>query len=508
MKRGDKAQGNQSRGDEVRGDEVRGDEVRGDEVRGDEVRGIEILRCGAQTPIDRLRGQRTDRLCFLSRRRPRLGASPHSVGFQSHALHLRAIHLRASLTALLALLLFSGTAWASPPPAPVDKHFYDYDAAAPFAVTQVPDKEAMAEVGGDIRVTRVTYPSPVVTPYPANNSVTAFLFQPNTPGPHPVMLVEHEWLPVKLTNEFVLCATLARAGVAAFLVVQPYSYNRRVTPRVEDVELLSGSDAQTVAAVRQAVLDNRRALDWLQTRPDIDPAKMGVAGISLGGILAPLIAGVDHRARVLVTIVGGGDVSDLVYDSFITYGLRPSLLYHGVTFDSIKCDYVNIEPTNWLSGFDPRNAILFNGRFDVFVNPQMAHHLANALGGAPIVWIPTGHYGTVFATKKIEAIGAEFVRSRFGLSAAPFTAPKTLSAPTIKLGLLFGGQEGVSPLAAYQLITVGPGARYSVDGQATLHGLAIAPSFRIDESNSLGLEVPLLHGKPRTRLFYSFTFTL
>ena len=399
-------------------------------------------------------------------------------------------------------------AHAAPQSAPVNPHFYDYDASAPFPVTQTPDKEAMAEVGGDIQVTRVTYPSPVVTPYPVNNSVTAFLFHPTTPGPHPVMLVEHEWLPVNLNNEFVLCATLARAGVAAFLVVQPYSYNRRILPRVENVELLSGDASQTVAAVRQAVLDNRRALDWLQTRPDIDPARMGVAGISLGGILAPLIAGVDHRARVLVTIVGGGDVSDLVYDSFITYGLRPALLYRGESFDSLKREYVNIEPTNWLQGFNPQNALLFNGRFDVFVNPKQAHHLAKALGGAPIVWIPTGHYGTVFAEKQIEAVGAKFVRSRFGLDAAPFTPPSSLPAPTIKLGLLFGGQEGVSPMIAYQAITGGPSARYSLDGQLTLHGISLAPSFRVDESNSLGLELPLLHGKPRPRLFYSFTFTL
>ncbi len=413
----------------------------------------------------------------------------------------------------LALILFflfflCTSVHAAPAPTPVDPHFYDYDQSAPFSVTQTTDKAAMAAVGGDIQITRVSYPSPVVTPYPANNTVTAFLFQPKTPGPHPVMLVEHEWLPVALTNEFVLCATLARAGVAAFLVVQPYSYNRRVLPRVPEVELLSGDTHQTVSAVRQAVLDNRRALDWLQGRPDIDPARMGVAGISLGGILAPLIAGVDHRAKVLVTIVGGADVSDLVYDSFITYGLRPSLLYHGVTFDSIKQGYAPIEPTNWLAGFNPKNALLFNGRFDVFVNPKQARHLAQALGGAPIVWIPTGHYGTVFAEKRIEAIGAQFVRARFGLSAALFTPPPSLPAPTVKLGLLFGGREGVSLLAAKQLLTGGPGDRYSVDGQLTFHGLSVAPSFRLDESNSLGIEFPLLHGRPKPRLFYSFTFTL
>ena len=414
----------------------------------------------------------------------------------------------ALLIGILAVFLKGSLVLAAPQPAPVDPHFYDYDAHAPFAVTQTVDTKVMAEIGGDLTVLRVTYPSPVVTPYPINNLVTGYLFLPKTPGPYPVMLVEHEWLPVNLANEDVLCATLARAGVAAFLVVQPYSYIRRVVPRVPDVELLSGDTHQTVAAVRQAVLDNRRALDWLQTRPDIDSTRIGVAGISLGGILAPLIVGVDHRARVLVTIVGGGDVSDLVYDSFITYGLRPSLLYHGVTFDSIKHDYVNIEPTNWLHGFVPKNALLFNGRFDVFVNPKMAHHLANALGGAPIVWINTGHYGTVFAEKQIEAVGVKFVRSRFGLDSASFTPPSSIPAPTIKIGLLLGGQEGFSPVIADQLLTVGPGARYSLDGQLTLHGLAVAPSFRIDESNSIGLEIPLLHGKPRPRLFYSFSFVL
>jgi len=74
-------------------------------------RGIEILRCGARTPTLRLRGRRTGkcRSSFLSvpssflsvpnlsPRRWRLGASPHSAGFQSHALY--------SLALLFPLLL-------------------------------------------------------------------------------------------------------------------------------------------------------------------------------------------------------------------------------------------------------------------------------------------------------------------------------------------------------------------------------------------------------------------
>jgi len=412
-----------------------------------------------------------------------------------------------ALMLLLALLSLGGAALAAPQPVPVDPHFYDYNARAPFPVTQQPFSTPYA-TGTGFRALRITFPSPVVTPYPVNNTVTGFLFLPDTPGPHPVMLVEHEWLPTTLATEFEMSARLAKAGIAAFLIIQPYSYNRRPLPRIEGVELLSGDVPQMVGALRQAVLDARRAMDWLSTRPDIDPTRMGISGISLGGVLAALIAGVDRRAQFLVTIVGGTDVSDVIFDSAITSGLHPALLYHGVTYDSLKRDMAPVEPANWLRGFDPKNALLFNGRYDVFISPKQARHLAEALGGARIVWTPTGHYGAVFAQKQIEATGIQFLRSRFGMDPAPYNPPSSLSAPTIKIGLLIGGREGVSPALAYQVINFDRTARFSLDGQLTLHGLSVAPSVSLDESNSVGLELPLLHGRPRPRLFYFFHFVL
>lgn len=406
---------------------------------------------------------------------------------------------------LLSLLCFCAS--AAPKPVPINRHFYDYDSQAAFPVTSEPFATPFAR-GKGFHALRITFPSPVVTPYPVDNTVTGFLFLPDTPGPHPVMLVEHEWLPTTLKTEFEQSQSLAQNGIAAFLIIQPFSYNRRPQPRLPDVELLSGNVPQMVGALRQAVLDARRALDYLSGRPDIDPQRMGVTGISLGGVLAPLIAGVDRRAKVLVTIVGGTDVSDVIWDSFITSGLHPALLYHGVTFDSLKRDMAPVEPSNWLQGFNPDNALLFNGRYDVFISPKQAHHLSEALGGARIVWTPTGHYGAVFAQRQIQDIGIKFLRSRFGLDAAGYVPPAQLAAPTIKLGLLVGGREGLSPAIAYQAITFGPQHRLSLDGQLTLHGLAVAPALRLDESNEIGFEFPLLHGTPRPRLFYLFHFVL
>lgn len=411
--------------------------------------------------------------------------------------------------AALVLLLMSlaAVAAAAPQAVAVDPHFFDYDARAGFPVTERPYTNPYA-TGGGFHIVRVTFPSPVVTPYPVDNTVTGFLFLPDAPGRHPVMLVEHEWLPTTLATEMQMSAGLARGGVAAFLIIQPFSVNRRPVPRIPNVELLSGDVPQMVGALRQGVLDARRAMDWLGARPDIDSTRMGAAGISLGGVLAALIAGVDRRARVLLTIVGGVDVADVVFDSFITSGLHPDLLYHGVTLDSLKRDMAPVEPANWLRGYGAENALLFNGRYDVFISPKEAHHLSEALGGARIVWIPTGHYGAVFAQKQIQDVGLRFLRARFGLDPVAYKPPPQLSAPTIKIGLLAGGREGVSPALAYQAVTFGPKRVLSLDAQITLHGPQVAPVLRLDESNEVGFEFPLTHGKPRPRLFYMFHFVL
>ena len=394
---------------------------------------------------------------------------------------------------------------AAPLPGPavgqanVDPNYYRYDATAPFTTTVVPD----GTWGGVTRL-RVTYPSPVVTPFPVNNIVTAYLFQPSGPGAHPAVVVLHEWLPVNLNNEFNVAAALAKAQIAALVIVQPYSLNRRPMPRDPSAELLTGNVPQMVAGIRQCVLDTRRGLDWLSTRPDIDANRLGVSGISIGGIIAPLVAGVDHRIKAVVAIDGGADVADIVWSSPFLRGLHPEMLQRGYTRTSLRAALAPIESSNWLHGFDPKNGLLFNGRYDVFVTPYHAKELSKAMGGAPIIWLNTGHYGLAFSTKPLYNTGVQFLYSRFTPGSTQFTPPDTLVSHTLKAGLLVGGHEGiyVSPAIAYQILDFDRAGRYSLDGQLTLHGLSGALSARVTGTSSIGLEMPIFHGavKPKPYL--------
>lgn len=368
-----------------------------------------------------------------------------------------------------------------------------------------------------IRTYTVTYPSPVTTPYTVNNTVTGYYFVPPGPGPHPAMIVMHEWLPVNLDVEKRMCLSMAHAGVAALLLVQPWSLNRRPPDRHPDpddpdyynpdIELLSSDVPHMIGALRQAVLDARRGFDFLSEQPDIDPNRMGVGGISIGAIIAATTAGVDRRAKVLLSIDGGGDVAASIWTSPNTSGLKQQLQEDGWTYDQFRAAMEPVEPTRYLAGFNPENALLINGRYDFVVRPWQAEDLARALGGAKIVWVDSGHYGVAFSENQIKEIGAQFLRARF-FDDKPYNAPNQIAGRTIKLGILLGGHEGVSPALAYQAIDFDQAGRFSLDGQLTLHGVALALSAHLNDSTEAGIEFPLLHGTVRPKPFFMIYLAL
>ena len=118
--------------------------------------------------------------------------------------------------------------------------------------------EAEAELlreRGSLRTLAVTFPSPVETIVPENNTVHAEYFQPAGPGPFPGVVVLHI-----LGGEFPLSQTvasaLARAQVAALFVKMPYYGERRSkeSPR----RMISRNPRETAESMRQAVLDIRR----------------------------------------------------------------------------------------------------------------------------------------------------------------------------------------------------------------------------------------------------------
>jgi dienelactone hydrolase len=60
-----------------------------------------------------------------------------------------------------------------------------------------------------------------------------------------------------------------------------------------------------------------RAIDYLSTRPEVDPNRIGVTGISGGGAVSAWIAGVDDRVKVSVPVSGMSDLESYVTDRVV-----------------------------------------------------------------------------------------------------------------------------------------------------------------------------------------------
>jgi len=83
------------------------------------------------------------------------------------------------------------------------------------------------------------------------------------------------------------------------------------------------------------VYDNLRALDYLVSRPDVDPERIGTMGISMGSTMAWWTAALDTRIKVCVDLCCLTDFESLIeargLDGHGIYYYVPSLLKHFTT---------------------------------------------------------------------------------------------------------------------------------------------------------------------------------
>ena len=135
-----------------------------------------------------------------------------------------------------------------------------------------------------------------------------------------------------------MAARLADRGVAALFLKLPYYGERRPRggPTPVPRRFLSADIERTVTSMRQGICDVRRGISWLASRSDIDRARLGVAGISLGGIVASVAVAVDPAVRDGVFLLAGGDLSQILWGMPETEMFRKSWEGAGRTLVELK----------------------------------------------------------------------------------------------------------------------------------------------------------------------------
>jgi dipeptidyl aminopeptidase/acylaminoacyl peptidase len=220
----------------------------------------------------------------------------------------------------------------------------------------------------------------------------AHLLLPNAPGPHPAVLVFPILDGSRLVSE-ALAKALANRGYAVLAIERPPLF-----PRERD--RIDASFEAPAHRLRGAILDARRLLDWLETRPEIDRERLACAGVSVGGILAATLMGVDERIRAGFFVMAGGGLPELLYDSTEAPLVRFRERLFEEIGDSSREAFVErvrphtqaLDPLTWAPRIAPDRVLLVSGRFDRVVPPARTEALWRALGRPEWVRFPAGHY--------------------------------------------------------------------------------------------------------------------
>jgi dienelactone hydrolase len=278
------------------------------------------------------------------------------------------------------------------------------------------------------RVSAVRFPSPITTPDPENNVIHAEYFEPVGEaggGVHEsrAAVVVLHILGADFALSRYMAARLAERGVAALFVKLPYYGERR--PRGMNSRFLSVDVDRSVRSMRQGICDVRRAAGWLANRPGNDPHKIGVAGISLGGIVGSVAVAVDPAIRQGVFVLAGGDLAEILWN------MPDSRHYKRlwVAAGRDKADLAKLtepfDPLTYAGGLVGKRVMMIAGNVDEVIPPRSARALWNAAGRPPIRWLDCGHYSAAGFLLPVIRMTVDFfaeskpVEARFETKAKP-----------------------------------------------------------------------------------------
>jgi dipeptidyl aminopeptidase/acylaminoacyl peptidase len=246
---------------------------------------------------------------------------------------------------------------------------FRYDRKSPVAKTV-----SVAEADG-VRVERFTFQST------HGQQVPAVLYQPlGGPARPPVVLVGHGAGSSKDDPVMrPLFEHWAQAGIACLSIDSPFHGER--AERVIDPTALLMRPFSGLHFVVQNAVDLMHAVDWVETRKDLDASRLGYVGFSMGTILGVQFVAMEQRVRAAVFALGGAGL--LHY--FAAQAPVENRSDHNMVAEA--CDPMHYAPL-----IAPRPVLMVNGLKDEIIPPVLGHVLYNSLREPRrAIWYEGGH---------------------------------------------------------------------------------------------------------------------
>ena len=236
----------------------------------------------------------------------------------------------------------------------------------------------------------LTFPSAFTTPHPENNMVHCRYFPA---GGRAAVLVLPQWNS-DANGHVGLCKILAWSGLSALRLALPY-HDQRMPPELQRADyIVSSNVVRTVQVCRQAVLDARRAIQWL-ARQGFE--RIGILGTSLGSCLALLTTAHEPLIRAQALNHISPYFADVVWRGLSTAHVREG--FDGrIDLDLLRTLWKPISPRWFLERLRDRRTLLVYARYDLTFPVDLSEDLVREFRelGLPheVAVLPCGHYSS------------------------------------------------------------------------------------------------------------------
>jgi hypothetical protein len=248
------------------------------------------------------------------------------------------------------------------------------------------------------------FTSPVRTMHPENDQVNARWYPaPARPQsndkragkPKQAIVVMPQWNADAFSHN-ALCALFNRFGISALRLSKPYHDIRRPAELERSDYAVSANIGRTISACRQAVVDIRCCLDWLESQ---GYEQFGVLGTSLGSCYGFIASAHDARLRVNAFNHASMNFGDVVWTGqstrHIRQALEPVMAQQGLA-DLWRC----ISPVSYMDKFaaSAKKVLVVHATYDLTFRQEFSLQVLECFRAAGLDFVskvlPCGHYTT------------------------------------------------------------------------------------------------------------------